>query len=402
MYTLSYEVSIVLRAPLKEGINRGNAMTLFGGWSNPLTSKTTWLIVFIKSPSRGFISLTDCRLLQLFVIFYITLISVFRTLIERRIYLSCNCEKAQHIVRCLQLAIILEVSADKPGNVNLVVNFEGTRSEHFFASAIAAGPAFQEAAYRGIEIAEKKRLISQAGLGNLIKFGVSDINNWQKGGNTLLGTIMLFAPLAIAAGMTPTNKKYTPDLGILRKNLDLLVKATTAQDSVDVYDAIEIAKPSGLNEAPDLSVKNPNSKDRLIKENVTLFEVFRIASGYDDICNEWVNNFPITFDFAYPYLIEQINQKDIKVAIVDTFLAVLAKYPDTFISRKVGIEKAKEVSLGAKQILDLGGAETQRGKESLIRFDKRLRKAGNDYNPGTTADITATALALCTLNGYRP
>lgn len=312
------------------------------------------------------------------------------------------CEKAKYISRCLQLAIILEVSADKPGNVNLAIDFEGTRCEHFLASSIAAGPSFQEAAYRGIEIAQKKREPASAGLGELIKYGIADINGWQRGGNTLLGTIMLFAPIAVAAGMTPTNKKCVPDFAVLRRNIDLVIKASTAHDSVQVYEAIDIAKPSGLNGAPDLSVKDVNSKKRLIDENVSLFEVFKIASGYDDICSEWVNNFPITFDLGYPYLMKQLPHKDLNTAIVDTFLKVLAEQPDTFIARKVGIAKTREVSLGAKQILDLGGVETQKGKECVIAFDKKLRKAGNDYNPGTTADITAAALALCTLSGYRP
>jgi triphosphoribosyl-dephospho-CoA synthase len=297
---------------------------------------------------------------------------------------------------------VLEVSADKPGNVNLVVDFEGTRCEHFLASSIAAGPSFQEAATRGIEIAKKKRELSEAGLGELIKWGIDDIDQWQRGGNTLLGTILLFAPLAVATGMTPIDKNGVPDFTLLRKNLDAVVRATTAQDSVAVYEAIDIAKPSGLNGAPDLNVKDPDSKKRLIKEDVSLFEVFRIASGYDDICSEWVNNFPIVFDSAYPHLKTQLNQKDLNTAIVDTFLKVLSEHPDTFISRKIGLEKAQEVSSGAMQILDLGGVETEKGKQSLIEFDKKLRKAGNDYNPGTTADITAAALALCTLGGYRP
>ena len=214
--------------------------------------------------------------------------------------MGSNCEKAQHIQRCLQLAIILEVSADKPGNVNLVVDFEGTRVEHFLASSVAAGPSFQDAAYRGTEIAQKKRQLSDAGLGELIKWGIKDIDEWQHGGNTLLGTIMLFAPLAVAAGMTPTDAKYNMDYAVLRKNMDAVIKASTAQDSLAVYEAIDIAKPSGLNGAPDLNVKDQNSKTRLIKENVTLHEVFKIASSYDDICSEWVNNFPITFDLAYP------------------------------------------------------------------------------------------------------
>lgn len=314
---------------------------------------------------------------------------------------NCN-QKAQHIQRCLQLAIILEVSADKPGNVNLVVDFEGTRVEHFLASSVAAGPSFYEAAHRGIEIAEKKRKLADAGLGELIRWGIKDIDEWQHGGNTLLGTIMLFAPLAVAAGMTPTDEKYSMDYALLRKNMDAVIKASTAQDSVAVYEAIDIAKPSGLNGAPDLSVKAKDSKTRLIKENVTLHQVFKIASGYDDICSEWINNFPITFDLAYPYLQNELKHKDLNSAIVNSFLKVLATHPDTFISRKVGQEKAQEVSDGAKEILELGGTESQKGKDALIAFDKKLRKAGNDYNPGTTADITAAALALTTLSGYRP
>jgi triphosphoribosyl-dephospho-CoA synthase len=315
---------------------------------------------------------------------------------------ACNCEKPQYISRCLQLAIVLEVSADKPGNVNLVTGFEGTRCEHFLASAVAAGPSFQEAASRGVEITEKKRGLSEAGVGELIKWGIKDIDQWQRGGNTLLGTIMLFAPLAVAAGMTQIDQKNQMDFTVLRQNLRSIILATTSKDAVDVYDAIDIANPSGLNGAPDLNVKDPQSKTRLIQENVTLYDVFKLAAAYDDICSEWINNYPITFDSAYPYLKEQLKTKPHNTAIVDTFLKILAEHPDTFIGRKVGAEKTRQVSVDAKQILDAGGVETPKGKETLIAFDKKLRKAGNDYNPGTTADITAATLALCTLSGYRP
>jgi triphosphoribosyl-dephospho-CoA synthase len=311
-------------------------------------------------------------------------------------------QKAQYISRCLQLAILLEVSADKPGNVNFVIGFEGTRAEHFLASAIAAGPSFELAATRGIEVSEKRLDVGKVGLGELIRFGIKDISQWQKGGNTLLGTIMLFEPLAAAAGMTPMADGFKLDFGVLRHNLDLVVRATTAQDSVALYEAIDIANPSGLNGAPTLSVKDPASKQRLIKENVTLFRVFDIAKGYDDICSEWVRNYPITFGLAYPYLLKQLKVKNLNAAIIDTFLKVLAEYPDTFISRKVGLERSRDVSLGARKILDAGGAQTSEGKKALAAFDRKLRKGGNDYNPGTTADITAAALALATLSGYRP
>ena len=311
-------------------------------------------------------------------------------------------EKAEHVRKCLQLAILLEVSVDKPGNVNLTSSFEGTTSQHFLASAIAVGPAFQEAVCRGVSVAENKLDISGVALGQLIKTCAGDVNAWQRGGNTILGTIMLFAPIAVAAGITPTGKNLNFDFSVLRKNIDKAVKSTTAWDSVHLYEAVDIASPSGLNEAPDLDVTDPRSKERLMRENVTLFEVFKIASTYDDICAEWVNNYPVTFDLAYPYLMEQLKSKPFNTAVVHTFLKILSEHPDTFIARKVGKEKARLVSSEAKVVLELGGLETEKGRKSLQQFDKKLRIPQNKLNPGTTADLMSAALALCTLSGYRP
>jgi len=312
-----------------------------------------------------------------------------------------NCEKARHISKCLETAILFEVSANKPGNVNFVVGFEGTRVEHFLASAVAAAPSFEVAARRGIAVADDRLRLSDVGMGKLMKDCVADINAWQKGGNTLLGTVILFIPIAVAAGMTSL-KNNAFNLSSLRRNIKKAVESTTPQDAINSYDAIEIAKPSGLNGAPDLDVKAKDSKIRLIKENVSLFEVFKIAASYDDVCFEWVNNFPITFDLAYPFMMKELKTKRLKTAIVHTFLKVLSERPDTFISRKIGQAKAQEVSSGARKVLEMGGVETPEGKESVILFDQKLRNSGNDYNPGTTADITAATLALLTLSGYRP
>ena len=311
------------------------------------------------------------------------------------------CEKAKHISKCLETAILFEVSANKPGNVNFVVGFEGTRVEHFLASAVAAAPSFEEAARRGIAVRNRRLSLSKVGIGQLIKDCVTDIDAWQTGGNTLLGTIILLVPMAVAAGMTPLRGKGF-NLVSLRKNIKLVIESTTPRDAVNLYEAIDIAKPSGLNGAPDLDVRAADSKARLIAENVSLFEVFKIAAGYDDVCYEWVNNYPITFEAAYPYLMEQIGNKSLNKAIIHTFLKILSERPDTFISRKIGESPAREVSAYAQKVLRLGGADTPEGKESIIKFDKKLRDSGNDYNPGTTADIIAAALATCILGGYRP
>ena len=157
---------------------------------------------------------------------------------------------------------------------------------------------FQEAAYLGTSVAEKRLEVGKVGLGKLIKDCAIDVNAWQKGGNTILGTVMLFVPIAVAAGMTPTKEDYVFDFSQIRKNIDLVVKSTTAWDSVHLYEAVDIANPSGLGDAPDLDVSDPSSKERLLKENVGLFEVFKIAQGYDDICyrmgQQLSNNFRLS------------------------------------------------------------------------------------------------------------
>jgi triphosphoribosyl-dephospho-CoA synthase len=99
---------------------------------------------------------------------------------------------------------------------------------------------------------------------------------------------------------------------------------------------------------------------------------------------------------------KELESKPLNTAIVHTFLEILAERPDTFIARKVGKEKACEVSLEAKGVLELGGLETAKGRKSLSVFDKKLRLSGHTCNPGTTADLTAATLALITLGGYRP
>ena len=311
-------------------------------------------------------------------------------------------DKATHIAQCLQLAILLEVSTDKPGNVNLVVGFEGTNHMHFLASAVAAAPYFRFAAESGLAVSRGEMSLNEVGVGQIIRDCVAEISHWQSGGNTLLGTVFLFAPLAVAAGMTPAERGIF-ELSGLRQNLKRVVEATTPEDAVAVYEAVRIAKPSGLGKAPDLDVNDFSSTERILREQITLYKVFQIAASYDMVCSEWVNNYPVTFDFAYPSLMRWLKEDgNINNAVVHAFLEVLAAYPDTFIARKVGMQKARQVSAMAEEVLKNGGLKTPVGREKLRLFDAVLRLDGNNLNPGTTADIIATAIALAVLNGYRP
>jgi len=271
------------------------------------------------------------------------------------------------------------------------------------ASAVAVEPAFAKAALQGIRCKEQRIRPGQVNIGEIIKDAISNINAWQHGGNTLLGTVLLLSPMAAAAGMTLANDDRF-SVSRLRENIKLVAESTTPLDAVAVYEAINIANPSGLvDKAPTLDVNDPKSKDTILEENVTLYDVFKISAPYDSISREWVENYPITFETGFPFFTQQLEETgSLNAAIVHTFLKVLSSVPDTLIARKVGLEMAERVSDKAREILRLGGLTTIHGRERLYALDKELRGSANQYNPGTTADIIAAVLAVSILNGYRP
>lgn len=309
---------------------------------------------------------------------------------------------AEHVSKCLQLAVLLEVSAyPKPGNVHRTADFKETRYEHFLASAVALAPSFRNAAQKGILVARKEINPDELGIGEIIKEAVEQIKAWQSGGNTLLGTIILLTPVAVAAGMTLAEKPFS--VSELRNNIKSVVKSTTPIDAVNVYDAISIAKPGGLGKAPKLDVADQASKQKILRDNDTLFNVFKISSSWDSVSSEWVNNYSITFDLGYHHFAEVFEKtNNVNLATVHTFLKILSEVPDTLIARKSGSAKAKAISIQAKQVLEAGALTTRKGRERLLQFDEKLRDAKHRLNPGTTADLTAAVLAVAVLNGYRP
>ncbi len=311
-------------------------------------------------------------------------------------------EIGEHVSRCLELAILLEVSAyPKPGNVHRTYDFPETRYEHFLASAVAVAPYFRHAAERGAQVSNGKIGVTDVEIGKTIKAAVKSMSSWQSDGNTLLGAIILLLPVAVGAGMMFAKKRFS--ISRLRKNVKTIVESSTPLDAANVYDAILMAKPAGLGKAPKLDVTDPISKREILENQVTLFEVFKIASEYDNIASEWANNYPITFDLGHPDFVQKLEEtKDVNTATVHTFLKILSEVPDTFIARKVGLTKAKEISTQAKQLLEGGSLTTSSGRRSLQEFDRKLRDPAHKLSPGTTADITEAVLAISILGGYRP
>lgn len=310
---------------------------------------------------------------------------------------------AEHVSECLQLAMLLEVSAyPKPGNVHRTADFSDTRYEHFLASAVVVGEFFREAALRGVLVGQGKLKLSEAGVGEIIRDSVTKVSSRVNSSNTVLGSVILLSPLAVAAGITLHAGKAL-SVEDLRRNVRRVVESTTPVDAVNLYEAVEKANPGGLGKAPELDVKNPSSKMEILQRGISLYEIFKIAADYDSIAAEWTKGYPVTFSLGYPYFVSEFKRtNNFNIATVHTYLKILSEIPDTLIARKIGRARAVEVSGKARRILELGGLKTAEGRRRLTEFDKELRKSGNRLNPGTTADLVSSVLAVAVLKGYKP
>lgn len=302
------------------------------------------------------------------------------------------------IVRCAQLALLLEVSGyPKPGNVHRTSDFKDTRYEHFLASAVAIEPCLRRAAYRGLRASRNLIGLDELNIGYFIKYGVKEVLKWQSGGNTCLGILTLIVPLTCASAIS---FKSSEGLTSLRGYVEKIVKSTTPKDSIDFYDAVLIANPGGLGSSPRLDVKDVESRSRIIREGIGLFDVFKISADYDLISREWVTAFEISFNIGSPYFTKLVDEVgDVNIATVHTFLKILSMYPDTLIARKAGLDKAREVSRRAYEVLSAGGLLTKDGRRMIWSFDKELKSRGNKLNPGSTADIVASSIMISLLTG---
>jgi triphosphoribosyl-dephospho-CoA synthase len=257
---------------------------------------------------------------------------------------------------------VLEVSAEKPGNITPSHDFVDTSYEDMLRSGVAVGPELARAADRGV--GETVRAVVEASCR-------------VAPANTNLGIALLLAPLAKAA----------LDGGPLRARLGATLLALDVADARAAYAAIRLARAGGLHEGVEHDVRS--------EPTVGLREAMASAAERDTVASEYVTDYALTFDTGVPALVAALGDGlAVREAIVELHLRLLDQAPDTLIARKRGADAAARVSAGAREVLAAGGVRTAAGRRALRSFDASLREPGNALNPGTTADlVTATLFA---------
>lgn len=275
---------------------------------------------------------------------------------------------ATDVAAAAQLACLLEVSAPKPGNVSRERRFPDTGYEDFLASAAAIGAPLGGAGARP--------------LGATVRLAIEATAFWTRS-NTNLGIVLLLAPLARAA-----QRPFSD----LREAVRGVLDETTVEDARDVYAAIRRASPGGLGRV--------NAQDVAHDPDVTLIEAMRLAADRDGIAREYATAFEVTFDIGAPAL-EHARRDGLswEDAVVETFLTLLARTPDTHVARRHGAARAADVTQHARTALAAGGVRSAAGRLAIAEMDRALGDGRNAANPGTTADLTAAATFVVLLGG---
>lgn len=260
-------------------------------------------------------------------------------------------------------AAVWEATARKVGNVHRYADFADMTYLDFILSAhqtallieTAPGRAVGDVVYYAVE--SRKELVSA---------------------NTNLGIILLLTPLS-------TEWRASLPSGNLRKNTAKLLRGLTVQDAKHVYEAIRLAAPGGLGDAPEQDVRE--------EPTVTLLEAMTLAADRDMVARQYANGFADVFDFGTPAFLAGFEKYGcVEAAIIDCQLRWLAEYPDSLIARKKGLAVAQDVQRRAAEVLRLGGLATAEGRAAGVVLDRHLRSDGNRLNPGTTADLVTACL----------
>jgi triphosphoribosyl-dephospho-CoA synthase len=269
------------------------------------------------------------------------------------------------VATCAQAACLFEATARKPGNVHRYRDFCDLSYLDFLLSASALGPCLEQVGDRGVgatvlEIIRRTREVTAT--------------------NTNLGITLLLTPLAAV-----------PRHQSLQDGIEPVLQSLTVADARAVYQAIRLAQPGGLGQAPDQDVAQEPTKP--------LREIMLMAADRDMVARQYSNGFRELFDTGLPALLHRWQQGwPLEEAIIYCHLWLMAQFPDSLISRKRGTEEAKKAAALATFAV-ASADEPLSESEALHELDAWLRECGNERNPGTTADLVNACLFAALRDG---
>jgi triphosphoribosyl-dephospho-CoA synthase len=266
--------------------------------------------------------------------------------------------QAERIADAFKTACVAELDALKPGNVHVFAAGHRMTVDQFIRSADAAAVALAAPGARvGRRILEAVEATFAA-----------------VGANTNLGIILLCAPLAAAADVSP--RALRPALAGILDDLDV-------DDASLAFRAILRAAPAGLGHVECNDVTQPAT--------VTLKHAMADAAERDRVARQYVTAFADVFDIGLPLFAETRGWQPTWITLA-VYLSFLAAFPDSHIVRKYGVAVAEDVRSAAVKFHDRLRASRDPAHMTvdLLAWDTDLK--ARNINPGTSADLTVATL----------
>lgn len=270
------------------------------------------------------------------------------------------------IGQCATLAIIMEATAPKPGNVHRGADFEDLSYPDFIVAAALVGPILDRAV--------------DAPLGQTVLAAVAATRAGVET-NTNLGTLLLIAPLAKVPRATP-----------LAAGVKQVLAQLTPADARDVYEAIRLANPGGMGTVEQADISQAPPAD--------LIEAMRLASDRDMVARQYAEDFEQVLEVVVPRIARAVGAGlSLPEAIVKVHLELMSAFPDSLIARRRGPDVAHQSAARAQKVLAAGRPGEFAYRSALEDLDFWLRSDGHNRNPGTTADLLAAGLFVALREG---
>ena len=142
-----------------------------------------------------------------------------------------------------------------------------------------------------------------------------------------------------------------------------------------MYAAIRQARPGGLGSV--------DAQDVTDEPTLTLLDVMKLAAGRDGIAREYATAFELTFETSAPILARaRRDGLAWDEAVVETFLTLLADWPDTHIARRAGPETSAALTHEAKSVLALRRNSHGRGSAGDRCDGPEAAQRGQHRQPG--------------------
>ncbi len=288
------------------------------------------------------------------------------------------------IIKAFTLGPLLEASVPKPGNVSRCRDFDDLTFYHFLSGNIAIIDILHEATKIGRLIKNGTYRLNEAGIGELIKRAVQNSRAVQDS-NPNFGVIALQIPLVMALSMSR-------HIYEARDVVKRLIDESTVRDTMEFYKAIRTASPKGVKSGVKYDVYSENVFEELFRDRINLKKLAELSCGRELIFCEWLTGYELSYR-TFVRLKGVLQEEKLEAGVLRVFLELLSEIPDTLIARKAGKDEAELVKKKAGEVL--------KGRMSVEEFDAFLREKGDLRNPGSLADITAVALSLLILDGFR-